>query len=287
MKEINIIIEKSGFKAIEINNKFASAKIYFHGAHITHFQPHGEEELLFLSKDVIFQGTTPLRGGIPICWPWFGSHPTDNTKPFHGFARNQEWELVNTENNAEEETIVEFQLTENELSINLFPYKFALIAKFTIGKALTVELITKNRDNKPFTIGGALHTYFQIEDINKISIMGLDNVKYLDATDDWKIKTQKGDITFHKLVDSVYIDTTETCIIKDLNRNIEVNKKGSSSTVIWNPWIEKSKGMKDFQNNEYLKMVCVETTNALNDIYEIKPNKTHSLSAKFNAKGLL
>jgi D-hexose-6-phosphate mutarotase len=265
---------------LEGKNKFANFALSLHGAHVTSYQPTGSREnILWLSKESNFKKDKPIRGGIPICWPWFGPHPEDSTKPSHGFARLADWTLTETALLENGTVTVTLELTSDCETRKLWPYEFKLQNKITIGDTLKLELITKNRDSKPFTITSALHSYFNICDIRNISIHGLDNTQYIDSMDNDKIKTQEGAVTFNSEVDRVYIDTTERSIISDqgYSREISIAKQGSRSTVVWNPWIEKSRRMSDFGNDEYQTMVCVETTNALSDNITINPDKEHSL----------
>ncbi len=274
--------EENGFISVNVNNRSAKAKIYLHGAHITEFQPNGQEPILWLTDKVILKDDFPIRGGIPICWPWFAAHPKDETKPFHGFVRKIKWDLLNINSDDKDTTIVELILKESDETIALFPYKFEVIMRFTISKSLKFELLIKNKDTKTFETGGAFHTYFNIGNINDIEIKGLDKTKYIDSIDKRKIKAQNGDIKINSEVDRIYFNTENNYIIKDakLARNIFVNKKGSSSTVVWNPWIDKAKDIKDFSDNEYKDMVCVEITNAEEDVYELAPNETHILAGE-------
>ncbi len=278
MKEF-LIEGSNGLSAVAIKNNVAEATIYLHGAHITDYKINGAESVLWLSDKAIFKAGKSIKGGIPICWPWFGTHPSDESKPFHGFARNLDWELktVNTDNS--EETIVELELCDTEETMKLFPYKFNLVMRFAIGATLKAELVTTNTDDKLFTVGGALHTYFNIENIRNIKISGLENCEYYDAVDEWKMKKQEGAISFSGELDRVYINTRNACIIQDdlLKRDIIVSKCNSNSTVVWNPWIDKSKESVDLSDNSFETMVCVETTNALKDVYEVKPGEKHSL----------
>ncbi len=274
--------EENEFISVNVNNRSAKAKIYLHGAHITEFKPHGQEPILWLTEKLILKDDFPIRGGIPICWPWFAAHPADESKPFHGFVRKMKWDLLNINSDDKDTTIVELGLKENNATIELFPYKFEIIMRFTIAKSLKFELLINNKDTKPFITGGAFHTYFNIGNIDDISIEGLDKTKYIDSIDKRKIKEQKGDIKVNCEVDRIYFNTESNYIIKDAKfaRNIFVNKKGSSSTVVWNPWIDKAKDIKDFADNEYKDMVCIEIANAEEDVYELAPNETHILGGE-------
>lgn len=266
-------------KAI-ITNEFASAEVYLHGAHITAFHPHNFSPVLWMSDIAEFQSGKAIRGGIPIVWPWFGPHPNDDTKPQHGFARVSEWTPISTTTLSNEFTQLRLQLTDSETTHTLWPYAFELKLSITIGTQLLIDLVSRNTGTEPFLIGGALHTYFSIKDINRITIDGLKNREYLDQLKGHQTNHQKGPISISEEVDRIYLNTDDECIISDIamNRRIRIAKKGSNTTVIWNPWIAKSQHMSDFPDDGFRSMVCVEATNTVDDIYHVLPGEEHTLT---------
>lgn len=275
-------IEKDELIFIEGENKFAKFAISTQGAQVTSYQPNNSEEIIWMSEKSHYQLGHPIRGGIPVCWPWFGVHPTEYEKPSHGFARRLEWDVKSVKLMDDKETIkITFELTNDEKTKKWWPYEFKLRNVITIGKQLEVELTTKNSGAEEFQITEALHSYFNISDISNISITGLENTTYIDTLDAKEEKRQKKKIRFDSEFDNIYVNTENECIINDpgFKRNIKVSKEGSRSTVVWNPWIEKSKKMSDFGDEEYQTMVCVETTNAANDIRTIAPGKKHTIKA--------
>jgi len=272
-------IEKNNLIAIAVNNSLAKCEIYLHGAHVSSFLSEGGKDILWMSKNSDFEENRPIRGGIPICWPWFGAHPMDRDKPSHGFARLANWQIVKSEILDDGSTSVTLEFISNIQTLRIWPYKFKLQNIITIGKQLEVELITENLDSVPIEISAALHSYFNISQIKNISISGFENGHYIDSIDENKEKNQDGLIKFDSEVDRIYINTECTCTIFDsgFDRKIIVEKNGSRSTVVWNPWIDKAKRMVDFGDHEYETMVCVETTNAYNDTITINPGRSHSL----------
>ena len=273
---------KGGLKLLRIENDFAKCALFpEHGGHVVEFAPKGKENILWLSESSYFEPGKPIRGGIPVCWPWFGGHPADSNKPAHGFARIAEWNLDAIDELENGETSVSMSLSDSPQSLELWPYRFNLSSRVVIGETLTVELTTRNIDDKPFEITEALHTYFNVADVTKISIAGLENSKYIDTIDGNSAKIQNGAVTVSSEVDRVYCDTKTECVVSDqgMNRDIRISKTGSASTVVWNPWIEKSAKMADFGDDEYRGMICVETTNALQDARTITPGESHTISA--------
>ncbi len=267
----------NGFKYIEVNNECASAKIALQGAHIYSYKSHDKEELLWLSEVSDFEHTKAIRGGVPLCWPWFGMNE-NKTLPQHGFARISVFELLSIEETDPSNTQVRLRLTQTKESLKLWEYAFELELKLSISDILTLELTTTNTDTKPFKITQALHTYFCISDIANITISGLETKPYLDAlTSEHHI--QKGSIHFEAEVDRVYQEVDKEIQLQDLDKTIKIRNNGSSSVVIWNPWIEKCARMSAMKNDAYKEFVCIESANAFDDFRVLQPKESHTLKA--------
>jgi len=271
-------VQKSaqGLTKLTINNSHAQAEIYLYGAHLTHFQPNENDPLIFDGLKSTITPPHSVHAGIPICWPWFGPHPSDDTKPQHGFARDSLWVLHQTTQLPNGETRVVMRLNADEQSHKLFAYDFTLEVTFVIGKTLTLTLTTTNTDTKTFTITQALHTYFMVDNIADISIKGVQESSFVDYTDEKKEKNESNVLKIAEEINRVYIPTQSSCYIHDQNRTIEVSKSGSNSTTIWNPW--KESGIHDLPDDSYKNFVCIETTNALSDAITLDPNTSHSVS---------
>jgi len=245
---------------LEINTAWSRAELYLHGAHLTHFQIKDQPPLLFMSQFSRFKEGAPIRGGIPVVFPWFGAREGE---PAHGFARTQPWELREIS-----------QLTDGGLSLRLglpdspaaalFP-KFTADYCLTFGRTLAAELIVTNEsEDQEFTFENCLHAYFQIGDITAVSVTGLKGTDYLDKVDGFSRKTERAEhLKFSRETDSVYLNTPHPVEIHDskLQRRIRIEKSGSLSTVVWNPWADKAQQMPDFGNEEYKEMLCVEPGN--------------------------
>jgi len=266
--------EKNGFKYIEITNDVASAKIAIQGAHIFGYERKDEEPILWLSDTSFMEHGEHIRGGIPICWPSFGFN--NPQLPPHGFARNRMWDLVNIIEKDSDTTIVIMDFKDSKKSRREWEYKFHLTATFTIGKELSVELTTVNKDEKSFKFTQALHTYFSISGIKNISVNGLDKKPYLDAVTN-ENHTQDGDLYFDKEIDYVYQEVDKDITLKDKTREIKIQNEGSSSCVVWNPWIEKSKKMSGMRDDAYHEFVCIETANAFDDYKILDSGESHTL----------
>ena len=277
---IKFLEGEGGLLKCRISHPNASAEFYLNGAHVTHFQPSGKEPVLWMSRVSNFELGKPIRGGIPICWPWFGAADVPSL-PQHGFARNSIWEVMACDETSEA-VIVNLSLKSSPTTLAIWPHSFELVLSLQIGEELVVELTTKNTGDESFKLGTAIHSYFNVGDVAEIELSGLDQVKYIDQLEDNSTKQQTGSITIGEEVDRVYIDSEQRVSINDkkLNRKIQVSKTGSQSTVVWNPWIAKAQRMVDFPDDGYKTMVCVETANAFTDVREISVNESHTVTQR-------
>jgi len=253
---------ENGFKYIEIQNSQAEAKIALQGAHIFHYKANAKTPLLWLSELAYFKEGKAIRGGIPVCFPWFGPHKSDATLPQHGFARTAMWSLILVEEIDEGKTHIQLQLLANEETKKLWNYNFDVRLDFVVSAELSVALTVINTDSKPFEISTALHTYFNISDISNIMIDGLKESMYRNALDS-KEYLEKSDVTIDQEVDRVYFNASKKIILHDGSKKIELKQEGSNSLVV--PWIEKSKQMADMGEAAYKTMVCLETANVGQD----------------------
>jgi glucose-6-phosphate 1-epimerase len=283
--DVRFVKDENGLDYIEIENRFATAKLALQGGHIMHWQPkHTTEPVLWMSDHSRNEVGRSIRGGIPLCWPWFGAHPTDSSLCMHGFARVTPFTLIDVGqmNNGYTRVILQMKHTENAARQLSYPY--TLVLTIEIGETLSIKLATTNRGRQPFFMGEAFHTYFNIGDIEKISLTGLEDTEYADKLLDYWRDTQDGTVRFDQEFDRVYVGTRAAVTIHDelLGRNIIINKKGSSSTVVWTPWEKKAHQIVDMPRDDgWRKMICVETANAMENIVMINPGYTHELSVEY------
>ncbi|MBE0510000.1 MAG: D-hexose-6-phosphate mutarotase [Chromatiales bacterium] len=272
-----------GYLVAEISNPHATARIALQGAHLLTFQPSGEQPLIWLSPEAKLAEGKSVRGGVPVCWPWFGPHAEQKSWPGHGFARTVPWRLERASQLDDGRTELEFVLLGNEASREQWPHASELRQHITIGKTLRHELITSNLSDQPITIGQALHTYFQVGDLRQCHVAGLEGCDYIDKVAGMARASQQGPVRFAGEVDRIYLDTPARCEIVDpaLNRRIVIEAQGSHSTVVWTPWAEKATQMGDLGPDGYLNMVCVETANAAEDVVSIAPGAQHRLIADY------
>lgn len=265
----------NGFHYIEVMNDAACAEVALQGAHVFHYALCDEDEpILWLSDESKFEEGVAIRGGIPICWPSFGSN---NPKlPQHGFARVLPWEFISSEELDAQTTQVVLELKDSDESRKYWEYKFTLQLKITVSNELTIELTTVNMDEKPFVITQALHSYFQVSDISNIEILGLEEKPFLDALTGLT-HVQNGVVVFEREVDRVYQEVQDSITLKDQKRSIQITAKGSNSCVVWNPWIEKCKRMSAMSDEAYKEFVCIESANAYEDFKSLETGESHTL----------
>jgi D-hexose-6-phosphate mutarotase len=274
---VSVVVGQGGLPKVVIETASRTAEIYLHGAHITHFQKKGEPPILFMSAASDFTAGKPIRGGVPIIFPWFGSH---QSLPSHGFARTSTWDLVETSRRPDGAVSLRFLLPTTE--------SFEAEYLVTVAESLTMELSVTNTADHDFTFESCLHAYFQISAIDAVSITGLSGVSFFNHLSQRMETETAAEIHIASEVDRSYFDTTAAIEIADSgwNRKIRIEKSGSKSTVVWNPWIEKSKLMADFGDAEYLLMVCVEPGNIAQNQITLPPQGNARLKVQVSSASL-
>jgi dihydroxy-acid dehydratase len=278
----------------DIDNAGGRATICLQGAHLVSFRPKTQQEpVVWVSEAAKFAAGKSIRGGVPVCWPWFGPHATEAGFPAHGFARTVMWEVIHTRRRNDAKTELTLQLQDNKQTRAQWPHPTRLQLTVVVGEKLEMHLVTANLGKAPIQIGEALHTYFHIGDISDIKVTGLSGCAYHDKVDNFARKTQSGAIAFSGEVDRVYVDTAAECVIEDaqLKRRIRIAKSGSASTVVWTPWTEKADKMGDFGPGQsgqggWREMVCVESANAMDNVVSVAPGETHTLTVTYSAEPL-
>ena len=285
-----------GLTLARINTPAASAVVYLHGAHLTEWTPVGQKPAIFLSGRSEFAPGKPIRGGIPVIFPWFGPRsgepapPHSNEPgPAHGFARTAGWSLA----------FAALAGDDLHMSLTLGPTQesraagfdtFGLAMRLRIGRTLGIEFAVANEKNgKPLVFEEALHTYFAVEDATQVTVDGLGGVTYLDKRDNFARKVQpEGPVVLERDTDRVYLDTDSTCVINDPagRRKIVVRKAGSNSTVVWNPWSVLTPGLPDMEPEGWRRMVCVETANVDRNAIALGPGESHVMSFTASVEAL-
>ena len=286
-KSIKIIDDGDGLQFIEIDNSLAVARVALQGGHVDWWRPKSaKQDVLWRSSNARYEKGRSIRGGVPICWPWFGKHPTDGSFCAHGFARVIPWKLLESVQLKNGATKIVLTMIPTEAVTKQLTYSFELILTIVVGESLYLNLETTNLSDSPFVISEGYHTYFYISDIENIKVTGLENSIYTDKIDNFGSGIEKKPITFKNEFDRVYTNSND-CYIEDekFNRVITIKKSNSNSTVVWTPWEEKALAMGDMgEKDEWRRMVCVETANLLENSIVIYPKMSHSIATEYSVQ---
>lgn len=278
-----------GLAYIDVANEHGEATLCTQGAQLTHWHPRSSPQpVTFMAGAAQTLPGKPMRGGMPICWPWFGPHPRDAAMPSHGFARNLVWQAGDVETLADGATRVSLTLRDDDRTRRWWPAPFRLDYRVTVGPTLRAELVTTNTGTEPLVLTEAVHTYFLVGDIGAVEVLGLDGTGYVDSAAGGERRTQSGPVRFDGEVDRVFLGTDSDCVIVDaqLRRRITVRKSGGRSTIVWNPWAAKAARLADLGDAPgaqagWRQMVCVESGNALDDRVRVAPGDGHVLSIEY------
>jgi glucose-6-phosphate 1-epimerase len=277
---VTIDTGKGNLPRVRVTSPLAEAEVYLHGAHVTHFQPRGHKPVLFMSGASLFEHEKPIRGGVPLVFPWFGPNANDPKLPAHGFARTSIWEIQDI--NAGDTVTIRLGLNSSEATKKLRPHEFEATFTVTVGASLKMVLEIVNTSQNGFTYEEAMHTYLAVGDIKRTTIDGLAGREFIDKVDKASRKTQPaGAFGITGETDRVYLNTPDTVTVDDAGneRKLVVSKQGSAATVVWNPWVAKSKAMADFGDEEWPGMLCIETANAADNAVTLPPGGRHTMSA--------
>lgn len=275
-------VGSGGLTKAVVRTAVASGELYLQGSHVTAWQPSGSQPVLWLSGSSYFEKGKPIRGGVPICFPWFGPHTSDPSAPAHGTARIVEWELFHAQETVDGGV---------ELTLQTRIEPFAVSFRVEFGRALTMTLTTALpvTTTQAQRFEDALHTYLAVSDVQHVSISGLESSRFIDKMENATEKPAAGEaISFIAETDRVYLHTESACVLSDktVGRQLVVSKAGSRSTVVWNPWVSKSARMADFGDQEWRRMVCIETANAGKDSIELLPGQSHATTAVISVQQL-
>jgi D-hexose-6-phosphate mutarotase len=271
-----------GVLLADIRNRQATAQIALQGAQVLAYQPDGAAPVLWMSPDARCRPGKAVRGGIPVCWPWFGPHPADPGKPAHGYARTAPWEVRDTSATADATQLLLGLPLRPEYQV-LSPDAAALEVTLavSVGAQLRLSLSTRNTGSASVPFSQALHSYFNISSIDAVRITGLEGCEYIDKVEGGVRKMQQGAVIIGSEADRIYLQTDADSVIHDpgLRRRIRVRHEGSRSTVVWNPWTEKAAKLGDLGPDGHRHMLCVETANAADDECRLAPGEEHTLTA--------
>lgn len=274
---VRLSSEDSSYPIYEISHVLCTARVALHGAHVMEWKPAGAEEVLYLSPDAIFKEGKAIRGGIPLCWPWFNAHPSDPSQPSHGVARSTFW-VLEAASEDENGVLLRFGLDRSGWHARV---------AVRMGKSLEIALESLNPGSEPIHISGALHSYFRVGALDQVQLSGLEDAPYLDTSGDGKkVKRQQdGLVLFNGEVDSIYDSAGCVELIDEaLGRTIVIEKTGSPSTVVWNPWVEKAAALGDLPDEGYRDFVCVEAAIANDKAVTVEPGGSYLLGTRISVK---
>lgn len=278
---------KGDLEMLELTTPKGSCELALHGAHVTAYTPADEEPVIWMSQHSEYADGKPIRGGIPVCFPWFGVHETDASLPSHGYVRLSSWRVESVTRESADRIAATLSTESHVSTRSMWPHEFGAQLSVTLGDSLSVALSVTNTGEASYAITEALHTYFAVSDIRFVTLEGLEGASYLDKlleTDEPFV--QRGSVQFTAETDRPYLDTDATCIIDDpgKQRKIRIEKSGSLTTVVWNPWIAKARRMDDLGDDEWTGMLCVETANALSNAVTIEPGETHTMATTISVE---
>ena len=275
-----VVEGNGGLPKVRITSPEAIGEMYLHGAHVTSWKPAGKEEVLFLSSRSRWKDGHAIRGGVPICFPWFGGKADDPTAPAHGFVRTRAWQLESIAQVGGAVTVSMFTESD-EGTKRWWPAEFRLVHRATFGSELSLELVVTNTGGTSLRFEEALHAYHRVGNIEKTRVRGLDTVHYFDKTDSNRKKMQHGEIVIVSETDRVYLDTRDAIELEDpvLRRRTRVTKENSRTTVVWNPWVQKAHSLSDFADDEWMQMICIESSNVSDFAVDLAPGQQHKMKA--------
>jgi glucose-6-phosphate 1-epimerase len=275
-----ILPGNGGLAKVTIATPAASGEMYLHGAHVTSWKPPGTDEVLYVSAHSRWEGGRAIRGGVPVCFPWFADKTDDPHAPAHGFVRAKAWRLESVVRTGDA-VAVSMASESNGDTKRWWPADFYLVHRATFGGELTLELVVRNTGATALRFEEALHAYFRIGQIETAQLQGLNAVKYLDKTDVFRAKTQHGPVVITSETDRIYLDTGGPIVLNDpaLRRSIGVAKENSLTTVVWNPWSDKARALSDLGEDEWKHMVCIETSNIADYAVNLAPGQEHTMRA--------
>lgn len=273
---VKLSAQENGLISVQLVNNYGTINIYLQGAQLTSYYPVNGKEVIWLSESANLLPNKPIRGGAPICWPWFGQHPTSNTLPQHGFARTSLFQLETINHNQQGDSDIVLKLESNENTLQLWPYQFELYVCFNLGKNLTISVTTKNTSDNQIPLTQAIHTYFRVSNILETQVSGFEQCEYFNKIANETSKQNEKILVVTKEIDRIYYQNNAQVELQDKNNTLMLQHQGSDSTVIWNPWQTNAKSMNDFDDDGYQQMLCVESA-VTQQNFKLQAGESHQL----------
>ncbi|HXN16736.1 MAG TPA: D-hexose-6-phosphate mutarotase [Candidatus Binatus sp.] len=282
----SVVEGNGGLQKVRVTTPGAAGEIYLHGAHLTSWKPAGREEVLFLSALSQWELGRAIRGGVPICFPWFGGKADDPKAPAHGFVRTKAWRIESIAQAGDGVTVSMFTESDDDTK-RWWPADFRLSYRVTFASELRLELVVTNTGKTSLRFEEALHAYHRVGNILDTRVSGLDTVQYIDKTDSNRKKIQHGEIAIVSETDRIYLNTIDAIKLEDpvLRRRTHVAKENSRTTVVWNPGAQKARSLSDFADDEWIQMICIETSNVADFALDLAPGQQHEMKAVVSVAG--
>jgi glucose-6-phosphate 1-epimerase len=260
-----------------VDTPACTAEIHDQGAQVVRWAPAGAAPVLYVSSAALLERGRSIRGGVPVCWPWFGPGRAGGMEPMHGFVRTAPWELVDEARDGDD-VVLTHRITDDAASSPLWPHPYRLELRSRLGAALELTLTTTNTGDRPVAVEEALHAYLVVGDIRQVTLKGLDGKSFFDKVTGTE-RIQKGDVTFAAETDSVF-RTSEPVVVDDpvLGRRLHITTEGAGNIVVWNPWAEKAAGVPDIGHDDWTGFVCVEGANAFEHTVTVEPGASHEMT---------
>jgi glucose-6-phosphate 1-epimerase len=277
--------EFQGFSVLRINTPLARAAVSLHGGQLLSYIPHGFDDLLWVSP-LSKRAPDAIRGGVPVCWPYFGRQGQPAEAPQHGFARNAEWTLTDSRIDSEGAATIELTLPERAGT------PLRLKQTLHIGRELQQSLTTRNTGAETVAFTQALHSYFHVGDAERVQASGLDGLTYVDKYDgDEHVQSGAWNLQDPRdpgRSDRIYHRTGNRFALIDpvLGRRIDLTTSGSRSLVVWNPGASGIAAIGDAPADGWRRFVCLEAANAGEDTISLAPGQAHALQQTVRAKHL-
>ncbi len=268
----------TGLVTVELRFEQATLELYLHGAHVTSYRPHINHEVLWMSDTAVYQTGKAMRGGIPLCWPWFGAHAHNPERAQHGYARTSHFSVLSTSADAQA-TSITLTLDPAAAPYAEWQNSACLEVEIRLSDSLWMEMRTTNKSNSTLTVSNALHSYYRISSRDRISIPDVTGLTYLDKPQHYKQLQQTSAIEINGEVDRVYLEPPSKIELLDSGRQLStsISSWGNHNLVIWNPGEKNAKAMSDFDDQGFEQMLCIEPANALDQSINIKPAECHRL----------
>jgi len=272
-----------------ISHSGAELLVAQQGAQILSYQRDGEQPLIWLNDQAVFKHGTPVRTGVPVCWPWFGNYARNpqsvqamykaESAPAHGLVRAMDWQLHGIDSATDDNLRIDFTLPEAEGKLPGWPHKASLKLSIVLGDHLGVSLTTSNLGDEPITISQALHSYFAVSDVRDVHVEGVANLKYIETLEDWQVREQANELRFAGETDRIYQQVPSQLTIVDpaWKRRVRITSSGSNAAVIWNPWTDRAAQLSDMADDGWQRMLCIETANVMDDVVVLLPGAEHTL----------